>query len=139
MNLHPKAAEDRGAATAFLLIGALALLAFLALAIDTGLALAQKNRSFHLAQEAARVGAQEIDLAAYRESGTIALDPEAAAAAAQAYLAEAGTEGAVTVDGDTVTVTTTRSHMFVLLPIGTHPVGATATATPLTDDDLPSP
>ncbi|GAA1109957.1 MULTISPECIES: pilus assembly protein TadG-related protein [Nocardiopsis] len=139
MNLHPKAAEDRGTATAFLLIGALALLLFLALAIDTGLALAQKNRSFHLAQEAARVGAQEVDLATYRADGSISLDPEAAAAAARAYLADTGTEGAVTVDGDTVTVTTTTDFTFVLFPIGTHPVGATATATPLTDDDLPSP
>lgn len=125
--------QDSGAATAFLLTGALTLFLLLALAIDVGLALSEKNRVFHLAQEAARAGAQEIDLAAYRADGTVALEPAAAASAGHDHLATAEADGGVSVTGDTVTVTAERSHTFVLLPLGTHTVGATASATPLTE------
>lgn len=131
--------DDHGAATAFLLIGAMALLLFLALAIDTGMALSEKNRTFHQAQEAARAGAQQIDLAAYRADGTLELDPAAASRAAQAFLTDTGVDGQVSVEGDAVTVTVQSHHTFVLFPIGTHPVGATATATPMTDLDDPVP
>lgn len=125
--------QDTGAATAFLLTGALALFLLLALAIDVGLALSEKNRVFHLAQEAARAGAQEIDLAAYRADGTVALELAAAASTGQDHLTAAEADGDVSVTGDTVTVTAERSYTFVLLPLGTHTVGATASATPLTE------
>lgn len=134
MTTHPPHhTDDRGAATAFLLTGAMALFLLLALSIDVGFALSEKNRVFHLAQEAARAGTQEIDLAAYRADGTVALDPSAAAVTARSHLAEADADGEVSVDGDLVTVTAERSYTFVLLPLGTHTVGATASATPLTD------
>ena len=125
--------EDTGAATAFLLTGALTLFLLLALAIDVGLALSEKNRVFHLAQEAARIGAQEIDLAAYRADGTVALEPAAATSAGQDHLTAAEADGDVSVTGDTVTVTAERSYTFVLLPLGTRTAGATASATPLTE------
>lgn len=134
MTAHtPHHTDDRGAATAFLITGAMALFLLLALSIDVGLALSEKNRVFHLAQEAARAGAQEIDLATYRVDGTVALEPTAAATTARSHLADADADGEVSVDGDVVTVTAERSYTFVLLPMGTHTVGATASATPLTD------
>ena len=132
MTHHPHT-SDAGQATAFLVIMAGALLLLVAFVFDVGAALAERNRNLQLAQEAARAGAQQIDLAAYRADGTVRLDPAAATSAAQGFLTDAGVQGSATVDGDVVTVTASTTFTFRLLPVGPRTASGTASATPITD------
>lgn len=108
-------ADEDGRVTAFVVVIVTAVLAFGGLVLDGGLALAAKVRAIGEAQEAARTGAQEIDLAAYRANGSLRLAPQQASAAARAYLAAAGRSGTVSVAGNTVTVTITISQPTQLL------------------------
>jgi hypothetical protein len=107
--------DENGRATAFVVIMVTAILTFGGLVLDGGLALAAKVQAIGEAQEAARAGAQEIDLAAYRANGTLRLEPRQASAAAHAYLDTAGHTGTVSVAGNTVTVTLTISQPTQLL------------------------
>jgi hypothetical protein len=104
-----------GRVTAFVVTMALAALLFAGLMLDGGLALAAKVRAIGEAQEAARAGAQEIDLAAYRADGTLRLIPQQAGAAARSYLAAAGHTGVVSVNGNKVVVTVTIDQPTQLL------------------------
>ncbi|MBB6119166.1 pilus assembly protein TadG-related protein [Nocardiopsis algeriensis] len=125
--------DDRGQTTAFVAVLLSAFLLCLGLVFDGGGMLRSRNEAAVLAQEAARAGAQQIDWAAYRAGGdAVGLDPAAAASAAQSFLAASGATGTVSVSGDTVTVTCSVSYSYVLLPMGSTTVGATATARPHT-------
>jgi hypothetical protein len=124
------ARDDAGTVTAFTVVLTAALLACAGLVLDGGLALATKVQAVGDAQEAARAGAQAIDLTAFRRQGTVALQPEAAAAAARAYLATAGATGTVRVVGDQVTVSVERERPVQILGmLGIGPFHITATAT----------
>ncbi|WP_435107151.1 TadE/TadG family type IV pilus assembly protein [Nocardiopsis synnemataformans] len=136
---EPHHSDDGGQATAFLIIMATALLLLVAFVFDVGGALAERSRTLNLAQEAARAGAQQIDLAAYRADGTLILDPTAASAAATGFLTDAGAQGTASVDGDVITVTVESTFTFRLLPLGSRTASGTASATPLTDPATPTP
>ncbi|EWC64538.1 hypothetical protein UO65_0145 [Actinokineospora spheciospongiae] len=101
--------------TAFVVVLTTGILALAGLTLDGGLALAAKVRASGQAEAAARAGAQAIDLATYRASGTVRLVPAQAVAGARAHLAAEGATGTVTVSGDTVTVTVTASQPTQLL------------------------
>jgi hypothetical protein len=125
--------DERGRVTAFVVIIVTAVLLFAGLLLDGGLALAAKVRALGEAQEAARAGAQEIDLAAYRATGTLRLEPQQASAAARNYLAATGHAGTVSVAGNTVHVTVTINQSTQLLPligIGSITVTAAGQAQP---------
>lgn len=125
--------DQSGRVTAFVVIIVTAVLLFAGLVLDGGLALAAKVRALGEAQEAARAGAQEIDLTAYRANGALRLEPQQASAAARNYLAAAGHTGTVSVAGNTVNVTVTVSQSTQLLPligIGSITVTATGQAQP---------
>lgn len=107
--------DQEGRVTAFVVIIATAVLLFAGLVLDGGLALAAKVRAIGEAQEAARSGAQEIDLAAYRANGALRLAPERASVAAHDYLAAAGHTGAVSIVGNTVNVSVTVGQPTTLL------------------------
>jgi Flp pilus assembly protein TadG len=120
--------DQSGRVTAFVVIIVTAVLLFAGLVLDGGLALAAKVRALGEAQEAARAGAQEIDLTAYRANGALRLEPQQASAAARNYLAAAGHTGTVSVAGNTVNVTVTVSQSTQLLPlIGVGSITVTAT------------
>ena len=138
MNKQPRT-NDSGQATAFLIVMAAALLLLVAFVFDIGGALAERNRTLQIAQEAARAGAQQIDLAAYRDDGTVSLDPAAATSAAEAFLTDTGVQGTATVEDDVVTVTAQVSYTFRLLPLGARTASGTAGAAPVTDADPFSP
>lgn len=106
---------ERGQVTTFLIIGITGLFALVGLVLDGGLALGAKIEAIGHAQEAARAGAQQLDLDAYRADGTLILDPGQASAAAHEYLTAAGTSGTVTVTGDTITVTVTATQATQIL------------------------
>ncbi|MBB5429932.1 pilus assembly protein TadG-related protein [Nocardiopsis composta] len=128
----PHRRSEGGQVTAFTLTTALALLSVFALVWEGGAALAARARALHLAQEAARAGAQHIDLAAYRAGEDVVLEPAAAQRAAQDFLHRAGADGEARADGESITVIARLDHAFVLLPLGTRSLAATATAAPHT-------
>jgi hypothetical protein len=103
--------------TAFLVVLAAAVMMFAGLVVDGGLALSAKVRAAGIAEEAARAGAQALDLDAFRGGGAVRLLPDQAAAAARAHLDQTGAAGAVTVADDTVTVTVTAVYDTQLLGV----------------------
>lgn len=131
--MHRLHEDEDGRVTAFVVVMALAALLFAGLVLDGGLALAAKVRAIGEAQEAARAGAQEIDLTAYRADGTLRLVPQQASTAARNYLAAAGHTGTVSVAGNTVNVTvsiTQPTQLLGLAGIGSITVTATGQAQP---------
>jgi len=124
---------DSGQITAFVVVMATALILLAGLVLDGGLTLSARERALGLAQEAARAGAQGVNLAIYRQSGNLVLSPALAAADAQQYLASTGSQGTVQVTGNIVTVTVTiTQRMQILDAAGLHAitVHASASATP---------
>jgi hypothetical protein len=122
--------SDRGSATAWA-IGIVAVVALLSGAVlDGGNAMAARVQALDIAQQAARAGANQLDLGALRNQGVVRLDPGAAQAAADAFLRQAGANGTATATTAQVTVTVTRSQpTLVLQAIGVDSIGMTATAT----------
>jgi Flp pilus assembly protein TadG len=123
---------DRGHVTAFVVLLVLAALLVAGLVLDGGVALSAKAQAMDTAQEAARAGAQQLDLNLYRSTGVARLDPVKAAAAAQAWLNAAGIDGQARATTTTVTVTvtrTTRTQLLQLVGVRQLHVSASAQAT----------
>jgi Flp pilus assembly protein TadG len=128
------ARDDRGQVSAFVVVMALAFILCLGLVHEGGELLQARRQTATLAQEAARVGAQQLDWNAYREgTDEVPLDTFQAVAAAQAFLAAAGATGTVAVSNGVVTVTCSQNYSFTLIPLGTTTVQTTATARPYTE------
>src|SRR5262245_5347068 len=121
--------DDRGSATgwALMMVFVGALLA--GAVLDGGNAMAARVQALDIAQQAARAGANQLDLAALRDSGQLRLDPAAATTAARAFLAAAGATGTVTATRDQVSVTVHHHQPTLLLKVvGVATINATATA-----------
>ncbi len=142
---HPlRAAIDNeaGMISAFVLAMMLGLFATIGLGLDPGLALATKVQAASQAEEAARAGAQQVDLTAYRTRGVIRLDADHAKAAAQRLLSLDHAAGDVSVRGNTVIVTITaiyRTQLWQLVGVDTMTVHATGTAFPQQGIAVPGP
>jgi len=105
-----------------------ALFALLGLVIDGGRAVAAESAATGEAEQAARVGADQISVEAIR-SGIVAIDPIAATSAANEYLRSVGSPGVVTVTGQTVSVHIKSSEPTVILGIiGVELIGVSASA-----------
>ena len=124
--------DERGVVSTFLAVIALAMLMAAGLAIDGGRKINALLEASHLADNAARAGAQAVDLDTLRTTGDLRLLPDQATARVDQYLASIGRTGNVTVVGDTVTVTVSLTVDPVLLPIGPITVTATETAAAIT-------
>jgi Flp pilus assembly protein TadG len=124
---------DRGSATGWA-IGIMVIGLLLAgLVFDGGNAMATKVRALDIAQQAARAGADQIDLTVLRGSGALQLDPAAAQTAAHQFLTQAGVSGTVTATTDQVSVTVTLTEPAVLLAVigvSTYTLTASGTAEP---------
>lgn len=116
----------------------MALLAIIGLAYDVGHKLELSSDANAIAQQAARAGAQALNTGQLLSTGAVALNPQAAIAAADAYLSDpalqaSGVTGTAQITGTTtlvVTVTMTRQTTFLgVLGINQQTVTATATAT----------
>jgi Flp pilus assembly protein TadG len=135
MNRHRAVAvEERGAVSTFLAVIALALLMAAGLAIDGGRKINALREASHLADNAARAGAQAVDLDTLRSTGELVLLTDLAAAEAHQYLGSLGHSADVAVTGDTVTVTVSLTVDPVLLPTGPITVTATETAAAITQE-----
>ena len=124
--------NERGVVSTFLAVIALAMLMAAGLAIDGGRKINALLEASHLADNAARAGAQAVDLDTLRTTGDLRLLPEEAAVRVDQYLTSLGHTGEITVVGDTVTVTVSLTVDPILLPIGPITVTATETAAAIT-------
>lgn len=123
--------DDRGQATAFLVGVFAALWLFAGIVVDGGLALAGKVQALDVAQEAARTGAQQLDVGQLRRGNAVRLVRAEAAQAARSYVASTGDSGSASVNGDAVTVRVThhqRTQILQLIGLRTLTVHATGTA-----------
>jgi hypothetical protein len=126
--------DDRGAISTFVAVIAVAMLMAAGLAVDGGRKVAALTRATHLADAAARAGAQAIDLDTLRSTGELRVLPDQATTRATDYLAALGHTGQVTVEGATVTVTVSLTVDPVLLPVGPITVTATQAAAAVTEE-----
>lgn len=115
--------SERGSVTVFVVVLTMALMLVGGLILDGGFTLAAQRRAFNEADAAARAGAQAVDLDALRATGAVQLDPAAATALAELYLAGTGHRGTVRVDGDVVCVTVSfHQPMAILGAVGVGPL-----------------
>jgi len=96
--------DERGSVSLVALAMATSLILCAGLVLDGGHVLAARRAAISIASQAARAGAQELDIDTLRRTGTFHVDPNRAAAAADAFLAAAGKHGQVSVHGDEVHV-----------------------------------
>lgn len=124
-----RGSDEAGQITAMVVVCTAGLLLFTGLVLDGGLALAGKVDAADAAQEAARSGSQQIDLAQLRATRHVRLDRQRAAEAALRYVQATGDKGRVFVSGDRVTVTVThRQRTQILSLVGLDELVTTATA-----------
>ena len=112
--------ED-GAITVFVVALTMAFLMVAGLVYDGGQVLAARRLAHDVADNAARAGAQAVDLDALRGGGVVALAPLEAEIAARDYLATVGQGGEVVVSADRIAVTVSVTTPMVLLQVaGVH-------------------
>ena len=125
---------DEGSATLWMVFGTIIIFAVCGLVFDGGTLISAKSDAINNAEEAARAGAQAVDVGTVLTSGGVGrLDPAEATARAKAFLARNGWIGTVTADTTSVTVTVTRSQFMTFLQtfgVGTRTITGTATARP---------
>jgi Flp pilus assembly protein TadG len=107
---------DSGAAAAILVLLAGALLAAGGLVLDGGRAIAGRQHAADVAEQAARAGANALDISTLRTDGVDRLDPAAARRDACQLAAAADVDGChARVHGDSITVSITNHTPTVLL------------------------
>jgi Flp pilus assembly protein TadG len=97
----------------------ISLLVTAGLVIDGGRAMAGRQRAANTAEQAARLGADQLDQDGLRAGSGTPVNAAAAQTAARAFVSAAGPNmtGSVTVTGDTVSVHVTHTMRTTLLGI----------------------
>lgn len=126
-------ADERGSITGFVAVIATALVMVAGMAYDGGQVIHAHNAARNDAEQAARAGAQQIDITHLRQTSEPRLDPAEAEAAAVDYLAQVGATGTATVDGADITVTVTRTQQLHILPGQDRTITVTETASAVED------
>jgi hypothetical protein len=98
------------------------------MAYDGGQVIHAHNAARNDAEQAARAGAQQIDITHLRQTSEPRLDAAEAEAAALDYLAQVGATGTASVDGPDITVTVTRTQPLYILPGQDRTITVTETA-----------
>lgn len=134
--LAAAAADDRGVVATYVAFLAGPLLLVTGLVVDGGGTIATYIEASNLASGAARAGAQAVDQDALYQTGEVVLlEDEAEERAAGYLLAASGGVEDFSVDvngaGNTVTVSVTLIHDPRMLPTGSQPITAEASATAL--------
>jgi Flp pilus assembly protein TadG len=132
MSRHSR--DQRGSATVFMLGFATVLMVGAGLVVDGGLALNARSRLTDDAEQAARAGANAIDVNALRDRGELVVDPGRAQAVAAGFLADRGYQNiSVSVNGNRVTASaesTADTAILGLIGIGSFTVRGDAVAEP---------
>ncbi|MFE0654468.1 pilus assembly protein TadG-related protein [Streptomyces sp. NPDC059534] len=122
---------DRGSLSPFYALSAIGIIMIMGLLVDGGGALNATNKATGLAQEAARAAGQQLNIPAAVQGTEITVDPDAAVAAAQEYLATQNVSGSVTItDGGQrleVTVHDTYNTLFAQF-VGRSTISVSGTA-----------
>lgn len=105
---------DDGLVSLFMAVFFVGVLLLCGVIVDAGRGVHANVHASDLAARAARVGAQQLDLASLR-AGTTVLDPGAAQEAASSYLVAHHIQGQATATGQDVTVTVTWPIRYTLL------------------------
>jgi Flp pilus assembly protein TadG len=122
--------SDLGSISAFTALLLVALFALMGLVVDGGTALNARQAAYDEAEQAARVGAGALSVDALR-GGVVELDPQAAIAAADAYMVTAGHPGTTTEANAVVTVRIAYrvpTAILGVVGIGSLSVSASASA-----------
>ncbi|GAA1660630.1 hypothetical protein GCM10009744_62870 [Kribbella alba] len=134
--LRSRRRSQRGSATVFMLGFAAVLMVGAGLVVDGGLALNKRSQLTDDAEQAARSGANAIDVDTLRGTGVLAVDPAKATAVATDFLSQRGyTNISVVVNGNEVSTSAEASvdtAILSLVGINTFTVRGDATATPET-------
>lgn len=125
---HRGRRSERGTVTAFVAIVATALVLVAGMAYDGRHVIAVHTSARNTARQAARAGAQEIDLDELRATHHVRLDPRAAEQAADDFLRRAGATGTVQVNDASVTVTVTATATMHILPTSDRTIVVSETA-----------
>jgi Flp pilus assembly protein TadG len=108
---------ERGSATIFVVGFAVVLFAGAGLAIDGGRAINARDKATDVAEQAARAGADQLDLVALRRDTTMILDQGAARVQADSFVTTAGYAPTTTVAATSVTVRASATYKTALLGI----------------------
>jgi Flp pilus assembly protein TadG len=135
--------EQSGTATAFVVGFAVVLLACAGLVIDGGTALNARMTLADDVEQAARAGAQEIDIVALRSNDVVQLDERSAEGRAYAYLGGLGyTTTSADALGDTITVAaqdTVAPKLLSLIGVPPFDISACASAQAVTEAGAAAP
>lgn len=133
---RPRRRDESGAAAVFVIGLSLVMLACAGLVLDGGNALNARMRLADDVEQAARAGAQAIDVAHLRDSGVVRLDDAAAEARARAHISSFGyTDVRVVVTGGEITISakdTVQTDLLSLIGIQQFDVSASATSEAVT-------
>jgi hypothetical protein len=124
--------HDEGRIALLVVVLTFAVLTMIGLSVDGGGKLRALQRADRIAAEAARAAGQAIAAPQAIQGGQKVVDPPAAVAAAEHYLATAGVTGTITISDDrtAITVTVTIDYHTVFLGIiGIDTLTATRHAT----------
>ena len=137
MNLGDRDLGDRGTIAMFTAIFALFVIMLAGLLVDGGLAIHARERAADIAEQAARAGADDIDVAALRQGGEPTVNTATACEKAHQLAASYGDQltgwGCVpSADQVSVTITiTVRLQLLNIVPgLGAFTMTSTATARP---------
>lgn len=109
--------DERGSISVWFAAASFAMVILVGLVVDVGGKVQAQQHARAAAAQAARAGAQELDASSVKGQG-LAIDVNAARAAATAYLQAAGVEGTVAVtDATVLTVRTTDTYKTKFLGI----------------------
>jgi Flp pilus assembly protein TadG len=128
-----RARSEAGSLSVAMPLVVILALVVIGFAFDASNALTAKRRGINIAEQAARAGAGQLDLASIRSGGAYRIDPTKARLAAQNYLATAGYSGQVRLGRDAigdrvdVSVTWTQEALFERF-VGVGRYGGTAEA-----------
>lgn len=100
-----RAHDERGSISIWMVTASFVMMVLVGLAVDLGGQVHAKQRAHNVAAEAARTGGEQVEAAPAIEGRYVSVDPTAARAAAEQYLANSDVTGTVTVTGgDTIRV-----------------------------------
>lgn len=100
MSAAPPPRGEAGSVSVAIPLLVIAMLTVVGFCFDGSNVLTAKRRGINVAEQAARAGAGQVDLAAIRSTGRFRIDPARARRAALAYLGRAGYAGQVRVGRD---------------------------------------
>ncbi|MBE1533722.1 TadE/TadG family type IV pilus assembly protein [Actinomadura algeriensis] len=143
MGRRDTGSRDRGTVSLYVVLFTPVVFLLAGLLVDGGLAIHARQRAADMAEQAARAGANEIDLDALRASGDPVVDPGRARAAACDLLSAYGDEvTGANCEASTEAVTVTvqirvRPQFLAIFPgFGEFTMTSDATARPVTGEDI---